>query len=160
MAPFCTELLYITSVFRKMTLKLFQNPISKNYVNALAKHQRRRPVRKPVKTRFMPDQNTLYAIRHLAEFRRLPHLFLHLKEKIMAAETNRPNEVTYKFNATDIRKLLEPNPDYFLIKTSIEPREVNNEQLGVVVIVAEAYTTGQTLVGTTTGCPVPPCVAK
>jgi hypothetical protein len=75
----------------------------------------------------------------------------------MENEISRPNEVTYKFNALDIRKLVEQNPDYFLIKTSIEPRQINDEQLGVVVIVAEAYTAGKALVGTTSGCPVPPC---
>lgn len=67
------------------------------------------------------------------------------------------NEVTYIFNADDLRKLLDSGADYVLIKTSIEPRY--EERIGIVRIVAEAYGKGQMLMSKTSGCPVPPCSA-
>ncbi len=77
----------------------------------------------------------------------------------MQNEERPSNEVTYKFSGEDLRKLAEQNPDYVLIKTSIEPRTINDEAVGVVVVVAEAYREGKTLLAKTTGCPVPPCTA-
>jgi len=70
-----------------------------------------------------------------------------------------PNEVVYLFKAEDIQKLMALKPDYFLIRTGIEPQEAGGTVVGVVTIFAEAYKNGQQPLASTAGCPVPPCTA-
>ncbi len=91
----------------------------------------------------------------------------------MTNENERHNEVTYMFRAEDIRKILDGEPEYLLIKTSIEPRTIRREyegkdesrgayteQVGVVVVTAEGFKLESTSIGTATGCPVPPCKTR
>lgn len=70
------------------------------------------------------------------------------------------SEMTFYFEASDLKRLIDDNPAYLLISCKIEIGEIDGKKVGVFVVDATSYQIGEIPISTVMGCPVPPCLPR
>lgn len=81
-------------------------------------------------------------------------MIIHLKTTIMK------NEMTFFFEAKDLKTLMDEKPDYVLISTRIEIGEIAGQKVGIFNVDATSFKDGEHPMSTIKGCPVPPCLPR